>query len=138
MPRIDGTSDVTVYVDPAFHRRGIGRALYTALFDLLLRQGVYVACAGVTLPNEASVGLHEALGFTPVGVYRGVSWKFGAWRDVGWWQLRLREPNRDGPRSSARHPASRIARWERDEFAPGGSPDGSVMNLRLEDRQMGA
>jgi phosphinothricin acetyltransferase len=48
-----------------------------------------LACAGVTLPNEASVGLHEALGFEPVGVYRGVAWKFGEWWDVGWWQLQL-------------------------------------------------
>jgi L-amino acid N-acyltransferase YncA len=91
------TSDVTVYVAPAYQRRGIGRALYTALFELLLRQGVYVVCAGITLPNEASVGLHESLGFTPVGVYRGVSWKSGAWYDVGWWQLRLRDPNPEGP-----------------------------------------
>jgi phosphinothricin acetyltransferase len=91
------TADVTVYVAPAYHRRGIGRALYEALFDLLLVQGVYVVCAGVTLPNEASVGLHESLGFTPVGVYCGVSWKFGAWHDVGWWQLRLRDPSPEGP-----------------------------------------
>ena len=46
-----------------------------------------MACAGITLPNEASVGLHEALGFEPVGVYRRVAWKFGEWHDVGWWQL---------------------------------------------------
>jgi L-amino acid N-acyltransferase YncA len=91
------TSDVTVYVQPAFHRRGIGRELYLMLFDLLRAQGMYIACAGVTLPNEASVGLHKSLGFEPVGVYRGVSWKFGAWHDVGWWQLRLRDPNPEGP-----------------------------------------
>ncbi len=90
-------SDVTVYLAPAFYRRGIGRSLYLALFDLLVRQGIYVACAGITLPNEASVGLHESLGFTPVGVYRRIGWKFGAWHDVGWWQLQLREPGPDGP-----------------------------------------
>jgi L-amino acid N-acyltransferase YncA len=90
-------SDVTVYVAPAYQRRGIGRALYMALFDLLARQGVYVVCAGVTLPNEASVGLHESLGFTAVGVYRRISWKFGAWHDVGWWQLQLRAPGAEGP-----------------------------------------
>lgn len=88
-------TDVTVYVDPAYHRRGIGGALYTALFDLLVRQGFYVACAGVTLPNEASVGLHEALGFVPVGVYQRVGFKFGGWWDVGWWQKQL-QPARDG------------------------------------------
>jgi L-amino acid N-acyltransferase YncA len=90
-------SDVTVYLAPAYYRRGIGRALYTALFDLLARQGIYVVCAGVTLPNEASVGLHESLGFAPVGVYRRISWKFGAWHDVGWWQMQLREPSPGGP-----------------------------------------
>ncbi len=88
---------MTVYLSPAHHRRGIGRALYTALFELLVRQGVYVACAGVTLPNPASVGLHESMGFTPVGVYHNVSWKFGAWRDVGWWERQLREPSPEGP-----------------------------------------
>jgi phosphinothricin acetyltransferase len=48
-----------------------------------------VACAGITLPNEASVLLHERLGFGAVGVYRRIGWKAGAWRDVGWWQLDL-------------------------------------------------
>ena len=82
-------SDVTVYVTPQRQRAGIGRALYEALFALLAEQGFRVACAGITLPNAASVGLHEALGFKPVGVYRNIGWKFGAWHDVGWWQLEL-------------------------------------------------
>jgi phosphinothricin acetyltransferase len=90
-------ADVTVYLDSAYHRRGIGRALYEALFGLLARQGFHVVCAGITLPNEASVGLHEALGFTPVGVYRRIGWKFGAWRDVGWWQLDLVPAGPDAP-----------------------------------------
>ncbi len=82
-------ADVTVYVDPAHHRHGIARQLYEELFRLLRLQHIYVACAGITLPNAASVGLHEALGFTPVGVYRDIGYKAGAWRDVGWWQLPL-------------------------------------------------
>jgi phosphinothricin acetyltransferase len=90
-------SDVTVYLSPAHFRLGIGSALYTALFDLLVFQGVYVACAGVTLPNEASVGLHESMGFLPVGVYKRVAWKFGSWHDVGWWQLQLVEPSAEAP-----------------------------------------
>jgi phosphinothricin acetyltransferase len=90
-------ADATVYIEPAHHRRGIGRALYGALFALLARQGFYVACAGITLPNAASVGLHESLGFTPVGVYRRIGWKAGAWRDVGWWQLQLRDPGSAPP-----------------------------------------
>lgn len=88
-------ADVAVYVDPKAHRSGVGRELYTALLGLLRRQGLHTACAGITLPNAASVGLHEALGFRPVGIYRGIGWKAGAWRDVGWWQLAL--TSGDGP-----------------------------------------
>jgi phosphinothricin acetyltransferase len=97
-------SDVTVYVAGSHHRRGLGRALYSALFELLARQGVYVLCAGVTLPNAASVGLHESLGFTPVGVYENIAWKFGEWWDVGWWQLQLVPPS-DGPPAELGPPA---------------------------------
>ena len=82
-------ADVSVYVDPERQRGGIGRALYETLFDLLRLQRLHVACAGITLPNDASVALHEACGFEPVGVYRRIGWKFGEWRDVGWWQLGL-------------------------------------------------
>lgn len=81
--------DVTVYLDAAHHRHGIGRRLYEALFARLRAQGFHVAVAGITLPNAASVGLHEALGFELVGIYRGIGWKAGSWRDVGWWQLQL-------------------------------------------------
>jgi L-amino acid N-acyltransferase YncA len=90
-------TDVSVYVDPAFHRRGVGRALYEALFERLRAQRFQIACAGITLPNHASVGLHESLGFESVGVYRGIGWKAGAWRDVGWWQLRLLPAEATGP-----------------------------------------
>ena len=88
--------DVAVYVDRAHQRRGVGRALYDALFEWLRRQGFHVAVAGITLPNEASVGLHTALGCEPVGTYRRIGWKSGAWRDVGWWQLRLLRAEDDG------------------------------------------
>jgi phosphinothricin acetyltransferase len=83
--------DVAVYVRAAHHRRGVGRALYQSLFSLLRLQGFYVAHAGITLPNAGSVGLHESLGFRPVGVYTAVGWKHGVWRDVGWWRLPLQE-----------------------------------------------
>jgi L-amino acid N-acyltransferase YncA len=82
-------ADVTVYVDAAHQRSGVGRALYEALFELLRAQRFWIACAGITLPNDPSVGLHEALGFVPVGVYRNIGWKDGSWHDVGWWQLDL-------------------------------------------------
>lgn len=83
------SADVAVYVDSLFARGGIGRALYGALFQLLKDRGVHAIFAGIALPNEASIGLHEAMGFTAVGVYREVGWKMGGWRDVGWWQRLL-------------------------------------------------
>ncbi|UJA21194.1 N-acetyltransferase [Thermoleophilia bacterium SCSIO 60948] len=87
--------DVSVYVDGRAKRGGVGRALYEALFGLLRRQGLRIACAGITVPNDASIGLHRALGFESIGVYRAIGWKHGAWRDVSWWQLRL-GPEEDG------------------------------------------
>jgi phosphinothricin acetyltransferase len=81
--------DVAVYVDPAHARQGIGRALYNVLLPVLAKKGFHAAFAGIALPNEGSVGLHEAMGFTLVGIYREVGWKFGGWRDVGWWQRLL-------------------------------------------------
>ena len=62
--------NAAVYIGEGYRGRGVGRALYTALFDVLRLQGYFKACAGITLPNPASVGLHEAMGFTLVGVYR--------------------------------------------------------------------
>jgi phosphinothricin acetyltransferase len=78
-----------VYIGSRHHRRGAGRALYTTLFDVLRHLGYYTATAGITLPNAASVGLHEAFGFALVGVYRGIGHKMGAWHDVGWYQALL-------------------------------------------------
>ena len=99
-------TDVTVYVSEHRQRKGVGRALYQTLFELLVKQGFRIACAGITLPNEASVGLHESLGFQPVGTYRRIGWKLGAWHDVGWWQLPLSDhdgaPTETGPPVSSR------------------------------------
>jgi L-amino acid N-acyltransferase YncA len=86
-PAYRWAADVSVYVADSQHRKGIGRSLYEALFERLRSQHYRIACAGITLPNEASVVLHERLGF--VRVYRRIGWKAGAWRDVGWWQLDL-------------------------------------------------
>jgi L-amino acid N-acyltransferase YncA len=81
--------DVSVYIHERARRCGIGRALYGALLRGLRLQGFYNAQAGITLPNVASVSLHEAMGFQPIGVYRKIGYKLGAWHDVGWWQLVL-------------------------------------------------
>ena len=66
--------------------RGIGKALYIDLLARLERAGFHAAFAGITVPNEASVALHESVGFTHVGIYREVGYKFDRWHDVGWWQ----------------------------------------------------
>lgn len=83
--------DVSAYVHEGCRRAGVGRALYTRLFEILRRQGFYTALAGITLPNPGSVGLHESMGFEPVGVYRRIGYKCGQWHDVAWYQLGLRE-----------------------------------------------
>ena len=81
--------EISAYVHHDAHRLGIARALYTSLFDALVVQGFRNAYAGITLPNAASVGLHTAMGFTPVGVYRGIGYKQGAWHDVAWLERAL-------------------------------------------------
>ena len=81
--------DVSVYVHRDAQRRGVGRALYTSLFAVLVAQGFRNAYAGITLPNPPSVGLHLSMGFTPVGRYRGVGYKNGAWHDTGWFERAL-------------------------------------------------
>ncbi len=81
--------EVSVYVAEAFQKRGVGRALYGALLKILRLQGFCNAYAGATLPNAASVAFHESFGFRHVGTYRSIGFKFGAWRDVGWWSLEL-------------------------------------------------
>jgi phosphinothricin acetyltransferase len=80
----------SVYVAAGSHRRGIGKSLYEALMPILADKGYCNAYAGITLPNDASVALHRRLGFQPVGVFRSVGHKLGAWHDVSWWHLRLR------------------------------------------------
>lgn len=81
--------NVSVYICEAERRSGIGRALYTSLFKILVLQGYYNAYAGVTLPNPGSERLHQVMGFQPIGIYRGVGHKAGAWHDVAWFELWL-------------------------------------------------
>ncbi|HET9591997.1 MAG TPA: GNAT family N-acetyltransferase [Solirubrobacterales bacterium] len=88
-PAYRWSTSVSVYIAENARGRGIGRALYEALFGRLRERGFRMACAGITLPNEASEGLHKSLGFELVGVNREIGWKQGAWRDVGWYQLQL-------------------------------------------------
>lgn len=88
-PAYRWTCEVSVYVEPAWQGSGGGRALYAALLPRLAARGYRMAVAGITLPNDASIGLHRATGFEPVGTYRQIGWKLGAWHDVAWMQRLL-------------------------------------------------
>jgi phosphinothricin acetyltransferase len=77
--------DVTVYIAQSDRRTGAGRSLYAALLPILTRQGFRSAYAGISLPNAESVGLHERVGFKPIGIFSEVGFKLGEWHDVGYW-----------------------------------------------------
>lgn len=83
-PAYETSVETTIYVDPQFPRRGVGTALYAALFRALADQDVHRALAGVVLPNEASLALHRRFGFADVGVFHEVGRKFGRYHDVLW------------------------------------------------------
>src|SRR5579875_1765070 len=93
--------EVSVYLAPSYRGRGLGMALYRRLLPEVRGLGYVSAYVGITLPNPASVRLHERAGFTPVGVFRDVGYKHGRWHDVGWWHLPLADPPADpaDPRS---------------------------------------
>ncbi|MCZ6558683.1 MAG: GNAT family N-acetyltransferase [SAR324 cluster bacterium] len=92
------SAECTVYVHDELRGQGVGALLYRNLLHALRMQGYCNAYAAITLPNPASVRLHEAQGFRSIGVYEGVGYKLGGWHDVGWWGLRLQEqPARPEP-----------------------------------------
>ncbi len=80
--------ETSVYLDKDWRGRGGGTQLYTALFAQLTERGFRQAVAGITMPNEASLRLHEAFGFEVVGTFKDIGWKFEQWHDV----LRLQRP----------------------------------------------
>ncbi len=89
-PAYQWTTEITVYVHPGHRGKGVGKALYTALLWALRAAGYRSALGGITLPNRASVALHESLGFRPVGAFKAAGFKLGGWHDVGFWQIELR------------------------------------------------
>jgi L-amino acid N-acyltransferase YncA len=109
-------ADVSTYVHEDERHTGVGRALYRSLTSVLALQGFCNAYAGIALPNPASVGMHESVGFRPVGVYRGVGYKLGAWHDVGWWQLSMQErvasPSPPSIFRRSERPRSGARRWQ--------------------------
>jgi L-amino acid N-acyltransferase YncA len=94
-PAYDWSVETSVYVGAAHQAKGVGRALLQELIGRLRAQGYRMAVAGITLPNPASIALHERLGYERAGVMRDIGWKLDGWRDVGYWQLRL-APEDDG------------------------------------------
>jgi len=111
-PAYQWTTEVTVYVHASHRGKGVGRALYTSLLAILRAAGYRSAVGGITLPNAASVALHDSLGFRPVGVFEAAGFKFGGWHDVGFWQLQLRGP--EPPSSPPRGLSALVAtpEWE--------------------------
>jgi L-amino acid N-acyltransferase YncA len=78
--------ETSIYLDAEHRGQGVGRALYQVLLDRLAGRGYRTVLAGMTLPNDASAGLHLSLGYQPAGVYQRVGWKNDAWHDVAWYQ----------------------------------------------------
>jgi len=88
--------DSAVYLSPAFQGKGIARILYESLFSILRMQGYYNVYAGISLPNERSVGFHKAMGFEEIGIYKKTGYKLGNWHNTAWFQLHLTD-HRDNP-----------------------------------------
>jgi phosphinothricin acetyltransferase len=83
------SAEVSAYVRDDYQRRGIGQALYTSLFAILALQGYRNAFAGITLPNQASVEFHKAMGFSVIGIFHRIGYKFGEWHDTIWLERAL-------------------------------------------------
>jgi phosphinothricin acetyltransferase len=81
--------EVTVYLSPNAARKGFGSQLYTALFFALKQRSIHSVIGGITLPNPASIALHEKFGLTQVALFKEVGFKFETWLDVGYWQGKL-------------------------------------------------
>jgi phosphinothricin acetyltransferase len=124
--------ETSVYVGPGHTNRGIGRALLTALLDQLAADGHRMAFAGIALPNPASVGLHESLGFRPVGVFPNVGYKLGEWRDIGWWSRQLGPLVHDPAEPAVRRDPARQPWW------PDGGPGRAVLRLASVGERVGA
>ncbi len=97
LPAYRWCAEVSIYADQAAHGKGAGTALYTALLEILRRQGLVNVYAGITLPNAASVGIHEKFGFRRFSLFEKVGFKAGAWHDVGWWEKRFSENLKNPP-----------------------------------------
>ena len=82
-------TEITVYLDRHFQGQGIGTLLYRQLFEALRNRGMHTVIAGIALPNESSIALHEKMGLEKVAHFKEVGRKFDRWIDVGYWQAAL-------------------------------------------------
>ncbi len=108
------TADVTVYVAPEAHGVRVGTTLYGRLIPMLRAQGIATLLAGISPPNPKSERLHEAHGFVRCGTYHRAGWKFGAWHDVGYWELHL---NALGPPPAELRSVAYV--WAREALSAG-------------------
>jgi phosphinothricin acetyltransferase len=92
----DHAAETSVYLHPEHLGHGLGRRLYETLFAMIEQQGYRIAIGGITLPNPASVALHEAMGMRRAALFERIGWKFGRWHDVGYWQRELGEVGAPG------------------------------------------
>ncbi len=90
--------DAAVYLSPAVHGKGIARIMYESLFSILRLQGYYNVYAGISLPNEKSVGFHKTMGFEEIGIYNKTGYKHGSWHNTAWFQLHLAEHSDNPPK----------------------------------------
>ncbi|GLX80522.1 hypothetical phosphinothricin N-acetyltransferase [Thalassotalea insulae] len=81
--------EVSVYLSPDHQGKGIGTNLYQALFEQLNNMSIKTVIGGITLPNDASIALHEKFGLHQVAKFERVGYKFGQWLDTGYWQKQL-------------------------------------------------
>lgn len=103
--------EVSIYVRPDAHGRGIGRTLYATLFDVLRAQNYCQAIAGATMPNEGSERLHRSMGFSEIARFPNIGYKFGRWHDVVFWSLRLRELPEVAPQLINIHELTKTSEW---------------------------
>lgn len=83
--------ECSIYMNNDFKGKGIGKELYQLLFQILKLQGFRNVYAGISLPNEASVHIHEKCGFKHFATYENIGYKFGNWHTVGWWKLQIND-----------------------------------------------
>jgi phosphinothricin acetyltransferase len=105
-------TEVSVYLDPDFQGKGLGKTLYESLFEILRRMGYRRALAGIALPNARSIALHAHLGFVHIGVFPRIGFKFAQWWDTCWMELELGEGD-EAPKAIRRPSELRAEEWEK-------------------------